>query len=177
MTRKVALSIESIPEGYRYILQAPSVTFFTKFLLGVLTLASLGYVLSILVRSEVSEGAIIGAIVVTLILLFITRLFLWNTFGKEVFEITDYKLRHYNDYRFFQDELLNVEVSSSTIFTYEKFLNSDSKSDVLDDLERNISKEYYLVIRQDDKELTKSHLRLVDDQISKIFTEPKIHDL
>jgi hypothetical protein len=164
----VKLSIESIPDGNRLILKAPEVPLFTKVFLGLLTLISVFFVLSVLIRSDVSMGLIVSAIVVSLILFFIIRLFLWNTFGREIFEVTKKSVRHYNDYKYFSHDLLKVENSETIYFAYHTLTDQDPKR-ALPLGERISTDEYYLTILDKNKELSKAHLSLNAGQLKLIF--------
>lgn len=77
---------------------------FTSFLLPLM-----GLMFSILDGKGFHVGFVIGIFLFGLIGVYLLRIFLWNTYGKEIIHFHDSKIEYITDYRWFKDVNINIE--------------------------------------------------------------------
>lgn len=68
-----------------------------------------------------SEDGIKFGIIITFILfwgsgIYLTRLLLWNVYGREVFQIEKGRLNYHVDYKYFKDNSKDINLSEATFF-------------------------------------------------------------
>ncbi len=164
----IKLTIDKISNGYRITLFPPTTSFFPKLILGVLTFGCIVYPLKVLFTTTHFAGDYVVACL-SLIMAYLTgRLWLWNTFGREVFEISGIEVVHYNNYQFFKDVLIRVSPPTPIHFSY-KFILKKHDADLLDSEGTKLDDKCYLTINSGEKELSKAHLPLTEKQIEEVF--------
>lgn len=67
------------------------------------------------VGRQIGVGYIFSLLLFIASFAFFLRMFLWNTYGKEVFLIENNKVLFYNDYKYFKDNLKQYEFSIEVI--------------------------------------------------------------
>lgn len=171
----IKLTLDKISNGYRITLFPPATSFFPKLILGILTFGCIIYPLKVLFTSTHFVGDYVVAIL-SLIMAYLTgRLWLWNAFGREVFEFSNEAVIHYNNYQFFKDVLIRVEPPTPVHFSY-KYILKKHDAELLDSEGTKLNDKCYLTINSDKEELSKAHLPLTEAQIQEVFAVlPGIH--
>jgi len=166
------LKIQNTTTGVRFILQQKEVPFFVKVILLLITIITAAVPIGVLFfATEIDILIMIGASVCVFLTFIVLKMFLWNSFGKEVFEIDKEKIFHYTDYRFFKDKLL--EQDRGTNIRFERmsvFLNQIEKESALLDAKEDFEKQdFVFVISDHEKELTRSNIKLSHGKVGEML--------
>ncbi len=163
-----SLDIQNTSNGVRFTLKQKEVSIFVKVILLLITITTAAVPFGILFfATEIDALTMLGASVCVFLTFFVLKLFLWNTFGKEVFEIEENKILHYTDYRFFKDNLFeqdreaNIRFESLNIFSDQ----NPKEQEVLDVKEDFEDEDFVFIISKNEKELTRSNIKLNHERV------------
>lgn len=70
--------------------------------------------------SEGGELLIVPLLMYLIAMIYLIRLLLWNSFGKEVYQISKNKIYHYNDYGFFKENITFREFKKLRLGVFDK---------------------------------------------------------
>jgi hypothetical protein len=90
-----------------------------RFILGFIAALAFASPVIVLIVTLISGGFKAGILVSFIIMwsigIYLTRMVLWNTFGKEILELQDNKLNYYCDYEYFQGNRTSIGIDQLQI--------------------------------------------------------------
>ncbi len=104
---------------------------------------------------DISIGYVVSSVIMIGSSLFFLRLFLWNQYGYEVFNITNGQLEHYYDYKFFRDNYSSYEIEGKYTIEFSPTSN-----------------DYGIVIFNLNNQRIESQLQVSGTDFNKIFKSP-----
>lgn len=170
------LLIEKIEGGKRFILQQKKTSVWVKLVLALVTIGTISIPILVLLSDGMTKGVILAAMICAVLAIYFLRLFLWNSFGKEVFEIQKDRVRHYTDYHFFKDELFSIDDLTDIAFYKEREAVpiEVATEKTLPDIQLNKDTEAFVfIITQKNRERTRSNIKLSRDKVETMLAALK----
>lgn len=145
------VSVEEDADSLKMVIRERRVNPIISALLLTLTILSIIIPLNMLIRVGLNGASIFGLLVFTIIAVYFTRLYLWNSRGLEIIEISKPQIVHTLDYGLFKD-INKMDNSNIQLYLNTDHSSTASEKSILDDQVTTRQEAYQVILSNADQE-------------------------
>lgn len=84
-----------------------------------------------LISGETKLGPLLGAVVSSILGIFVTRYTLWNLYGKELYSISEGTITYQTDYKYFKEDIKSMSTNGISFYTKPVGYEEDEKGTLI----------------------------------------------